>query len=242
MASIMGRYCTSLTLIKFVVGFCLFGFPALAEDTPPSMMQIEILEGSLAGAPPNANPRKITKGSVEVIKHFEKYVATAYDDPAGYCTIGFGHLIKKARCASIDLSSFQNGLSYAEAETLMMDDTIEARLAVQKHVTVSLNKWQYSALVSFVFNVGEGNFGKSTLLKKVNRGNFDEAQYEFQRWKYANGKVYRGLIRRRECEVALFLGKIRLAASGSLDPSSCVELGAAPANVDLTPIDIYIGE
>ncbi len=76
--------------------------------------------------------------------------------------------------------------------------------AVNNAVTVPLNQDQFDALVSFTFNLGEGNLKSSTLLKKVNAGDFAGAAQEFQRWNKAGGKVLPGLTRRRACEALLF--------------------------------------
>jgi lysozyme len=72
-------------------------------------------------------------------------------------------------------------------------------------VHVPLTQNQFDALVSFVFNLGVGNFRTSTLLKKLNAGDNDGAAQEFGRWIHAGGKALPGLVRRREAERALFL-------------------------------------
>lgn len=76
--------------------------------------------------------------------------------------------------------------------------------AVTRNVTVQLNQDQFDALVSFTFNLGEGNLKQSTLLKKVNAGDFAGAAKEFPRWNKADGKVLAGLVRRRASEALLF--------------------------------------
>jgi GH24 family phage-related lysozyme (muramidase) len=72
-------------------------------------------------------------------------------------------------------------------------------------VKVTLRQNQFDALVSFVFNLGAGNFAGSTLLKMVNASDFNNAAGQFIRWNRAGGKVLTGLTRRREAEAALFL-------------------------------------
>lgn len=84
-------------------------------------------------------------------------------------------------------------------------DLLRYEQAVDKLVKVPLNANQRGALVSFTYNLGEGNFGKSTLLKKVNAGDFFGAGKEFGKWNKAGGKVLAGLTSRREAERQLFL-------------------------------------
>ena len=80
----------------------------------------------------------------------------------------------------------------------------EFESAVQRLVKVELEQWQFDALVSFTYNCGEGNLQKSTLLKKVNAGDFDGAALEFHKWNKGGGKVLAGLVRRRASEALLF--------------------------------------
>lgn len=76
---------------------------------------------------------------------------------------------------------------------------------IKKYVTVDLNQNQIDALCSFIYNVGSGNFIKSTLLKKINQKDFTGAAEEFLKWNKAGGKVYDGLTKRRNSEKTLFL-------------------------------------
>jgi lysozyme len=85
-----------------------------------------------------------------------------------------------------------------------MDDLRESEQAVDYLVKVPLTDNQRGALVSFVFNVGAGNFRASTLLKKLNIRDYDGAADEFPRWNKARGKVLIGLKRRRADEAKLF--------------------------------------
>jgi lysozyme len=75
-------------------------------------------------------------------------------------------------------------------------------------VKAPINQNQFDALVSFVYNVGAGNFAKSTLLKKLNKADYQGAGDEFLRWNRGGGKVLNGLIRRRDAERSLFLTPI----------------------------------
>lgn len=95
--------------------------------------------------------------------------------------------------------------SLAECETRLLEDSSYAGRAVARHVQGKLTQEQYDALVSLVFNIGEGNFARSTLLKRLNAGQCRVAADEFRKWVYAGGKRLRGLVSRREAERALFL-------------------------------------
>jgi lysozyme len=76
---------------------------------------------------------------------------------------------------------------------------------VSRYVKSKINSNQFSALVSFAFNLGVGNLAKSTLLKLVNKNPSDPAiNLEFMKWNKANGKVLAGLTRRRQAESELY--------------------------------------
>jgi GH24 family phage-related lysozyme (muramidase) len=87
-------------------------------------------------------------------------------------------------------------------------DLHEAEEAVDRLVTAPLNQNEFDALVSFTFNLGEGNLKKSTLLKYLNQMRYEDAANEFPRWNRAGGQILPGLTRRREAEKRLFLEAI----------------------------------
>ncbi len=135
---------------------------------------------------------------LELIKKFEGCKLKSYLCPAGVPTIGYGHTygVKLDRTISIQ-----------EAEVLLDHDYQEAEDDVLEVVTVPLTDNQLGALTSFVFNLGKGNFGSSTLLKKINKGDFTGAANEFDRWIFSKGVKLNGLIARRAAEKELFLTK-----------------------------------
>lgn len=134
--------------------------------------------------------------ATDLIKHYEGLHLKAYVCPAGKLTIGYGHTKGVKRGDTI---------TEKDAEKYLRQDMKKAEQAVKKHVKVELTQCQYDALVSFVFNLGEGNFRKSTLLKLVNKGEFKKASHQFDRWIYAKGAPCKGLIKRRTSEKELFL-------------------------------------
>jgi lysozyme len=139
---------------------------------------------------------KTNEAGLTIIKFFEGFSAVPYLCPAGYMTIGYGHLIKK--------NEVFNEISTQEAEELLKKDLNHAEYWVNKLITRELNENQFSALVSFTFNFGSGALQASTLRTRINRDGFDDLEDEFMRWVHANGKKLNGLVKRREMEVKLF--------------------------------------
>ena len=134
-----------------------------------------------------------------IIKYCEGLRLTSYMCPAGKPTIGWGHTygVKLGRT-----------ISEAEAEVLLDHDYQQAEDGVLELVKVPLTDNQLGALTSFVFNLGQGNFSKSTLLRKINASDFAGAADEFDKWIYAtvNGikTKLNGLVVRRKLERSLF--------------------------------------
>ena len=132
---------------------------------------------------------------LDIIKQYEGCKLQAYLCPAGIPTIGYGHTygVKLGRT-----------ISQAEAEVLLDHDYHEALLGVESVVKVQLTEAQEGALVSFVFNLGIGKLQGSTLLKKLNQGDYKGAAGEFDKWVFAAGKKLNGLVARRAAERKLF--------------------------------------
>lgn len=147
---------------------------------------------------------KINKDGLELIKSFEGLELEAYKDAVGVWTIGYGHTAMAG--APVPVAGMK--LTEKEATDLLLHDLVKYEQPVKDYVKVSLNDNQYSALVSFVYNLGGGNFKSSTLLKKINNRDFAGAAEEFAKWNKAGGKVLKGLTRRRAAEKALFLKSV----------------------------------
>jgi lysozyme len=124
-----------------------------------------------------------------------------YQDSAGYLTVGVGHLVTPKEKAS---GVFAKGLTMQQALDLFHHDTAWAENDVSQRVTVPLTQHQFDALVSFVFNVGDGNFAKSSLLRLLNQGYYTAAGNQLPRWDHAGGKQVRGLTARRALELQLW--------------------------------------
>lgn len=216
-----------------------------AQEYFSPQSRVEDLQNPPMGATPNEAVRSLNRTAIELIKHFEGWFEDAYDDPAGYCTIGYGHLIELAKCSTIDLKNIEDGrfatkISLDVGEGVLDEDTRTARRAVSQLVNVDLTSDQFGALTSFVFNVGKGNFERSKLLRLLNRGEYDLAATQLRRWIFADGKEFRGLKDRRSCEETLFRSDLSLDDGEIFDRSKCQSFGAAPDGE--APVDIRVGE
>jgi lysozyme len=138
---------------------------------------------------------RINKEGLALIKSFEGCELRSYQDIVGVWTVGYGHT-KSAKPHML--------ITQDEAEELLQDDLEEFERGVERLVSVPLSAAQFSALVSFAFNLGVGALSRSTLLKTLNRGNYEGAALEFVKWNKAGGKVVNGLTRRRAAERDLF--------------------------------------
>ena len=143
---------------------------------------------------------KLNQKAIDLIKSFEGLELKAYKDAVNVLTIGYGH----TSMAGDPKVTPGMVITAQEAEAILVKDLQKYEGYVRQYVKVDLNDNQYGALVSFVYNLGPGNFKKSTLLKKVNTHDFTGAALEFAKWNKAGGKVLKGLTRRRAAEAALF--------------------------------------
>jgi lysozyme len=156
---------------------------------------------------------KTNQKGLDLIKKFEGFRATPYICPAGYATIGYGHVITDARGNQIrNLPTARRyepaawSAAYAEgrlsADLSWREERVTALL-----LGASVNENEFAALMSFAYNLGVAALAASTLLKKVRAGDKKGASAEFMRWVYAGRprKVLPGLVRRREAERKLFL-------------------------------------
>lgn len=143
--------------------------------------------------------RHITQDGLDLIKRFEGFSPIIYICPAGYPTIGYGHLVRDH-----EQDRYQQGITEQEAEDLLRRDVQGAERAVLRLIDVPLTDGQYDALVSFTFNLGAGALQRSTLRRKVNREQHVEVPKQLMRWVWAGGRKLKGLIRRREAEALIY--------------------------------------
>jgi lysozyme len=164
------------------------------------------LDSDRAALPEGFTVRPVSSKGLTLTKESEGFVPRLYNDPAGYCTVGYGHLIKKRPCDGTEPAQFRPDISSTQATDLLIEDMAQAKYAVMTRVRQSgrLSEGQYASLVDFAFNVGAANFARSSLLRLVNSRRFHEIPREWTRWILAGGKVYPGLVRRRQREIELF--------------------------------------
>ena len=145
--------------------------------------------------------RDISDQGFAIIREFEGFRANAYLDTGGVWTIGYG-TIKYP-----DGTKVKKGdtCTQGQAELWLKNDCQWVDACLDKHVKVSINQNQFDALASFIYNIGETAFVKSTMLKTLNAANFAGTASQFDRWVYDNGKAIKGLISRRAKEKELFL-------------------------------------
>ena len=143
--------------------------------------------------------RHITQEGMELIKQFESFQSQIYICPAGYPTIGYGHMVKAQ-----ERERFTVGITESDASALLQVDVAVAEYAVLRLITVPLTDGQFDALVSFTFNLGVGALQRSTLRRKINREEHADVPAEFMKWVWAGGKKLNGLVRRRQAEILLY--------------------------------------
>lgn len=149
-----------------------------------------------------AKPHGLSARGDEFIARFEGEVDHAYDDAAGHCTIGIGHLLSMSTCGASGHAG--ETITHARALDLLESDAAVAARAVKGDVKVPLNQAQTDALISFAFNEGTGSLAGSTLLRLLNAGNYGSVPKELMRWVYADGVKLPGLVARRHAEGQLF--------------------------------------
>lgn len=138
---------------------------------------------------------------VKLVETFEGLKLTAYLCPANVWTIGLGSTFypngQKVKQGDV--------LTKEQAYQLFKDTLGKYESAVTRNVTSALNQNQFDALVDFCYNLGDGNFKASTLLKKINANPTDPSiRAEFLRWNKAGGTVLNGLTKRRTAEADLY--------------------------------------
>lgn len=145
---------------------------------------------------------KANKATVDLVKHFEGFRAQAYQDSVGVWTIGYG----TTAAAGLGIAPRPGMvITEADAETYlhMALDKFAAQIAPA--ITAPINENEFGAFLSLAYNIGPSAFRKSSALKHFNAGHKDKVPDAIRLWNKAGGQVLRGLVRRRQAEVDLFL-------------------------------------
>ncbi len=149
---------------------------------------------------------RTSRAGLQLIEEYEGFVPALYDDAAGHCTIGYGTLVHRGPHKAADRREqpYLGGITHAEAEQLLRSHVEQIEGAIERLVKVALSQPQFDALVAFIYNVGLGNFCRSTLLHKLNSGDYAAVPRELQRFVYAGSKQLAGLVARRAREAELW--------------------------------------
>lgn len=153
---------------------------------------------------------RLSPNGLQHIKQSEGLRLTAYKDPApnGHLTIGYGHRLTDSELRTGKLFStgiaWKDGISEEQATELLKHDVQTAEEGVTRHTKVPLAQNQFDALASFAFNLGVRTFLESTLLRKLNQGDYASVPAELRKWVNAGGQRLPGLVARREAEIKMF--------------------------------------
>ena len=144
----------------------------------------------------------VSKNGLDLIKEFESFKSKPYLCPSQKATIGFGSTYyPDGKKVTLQDKEITEEKAFEILEYIANKDFGSN---INKVVKVPLNQNQFDALVSFAYNIGNGNFNSSTLLRWLNQGNYKEASMQLLRWDKSKGIVLNGLTKRRKAEKALF--------------------------------------
>lgn len=165
----------------------------------------------------------VSAKALEMLKHHEGVRTKPYRDVVALWTVGVGHLMYPEQAAlpnrknakpgytgpcredfAIKFEDFRE-FSMEEVDDILKRDLGRFERGVERLITAPLSQNQFDAIVSFSFNVGLGTLQRSTFRQKINRLDYEGAADEFLKYTMAGGKVFRGLVNRRNDERNLFL-------------------------------------
>lgn len=166
---------------------------------------------------------KTGRKGIELIKKYEGFRSHPYVCPAGVNTIGYGatYYLDGSKVKLTD-----KPITESEADELLVNMLPIYEQAVLRQVTSNINQNQFDALVSFTYNLGEGNLKSSTLLKRVNNDpNDKDVANQFMRWVKSNGIVLNGLTKRRNDEADLYFTPVVDKLIPDMTIDDAVEVG-----------------
>lgn len=141
---------------------------------------------------------KTSLEGIDLIKRFEGLRLTAYRCPAGIPTIGYGQTGPDIKLGMT--------ITEAQAEALLANALVKYEQAVEKYAGKA-HQNQFDAMVSLCYNIGVGNFSKSSVARLHKSGQYTGAASAFLLWNKAGGKILAGLVTRRKAERNLYLGE-----------------------------------
>jgi len=142
--------------------------------------------------------------AIRLIKTFEGFSPVVYICPAGFKTIGYGHVVLPE-----EEERFKKAITASEGEELLYHDLLRFQVAINRLIKIQIHDLMFQAILSFSYNVGVYAFRASTLRRLINEGAFEEAALQFPRWIYVGGRQLKGLLRRRIAEKKLFLKGVK---------------------------------
>ncbi len=155
----------------------------------------------------------VSEKAISMIKHHEGVRFKPYRCPAKLWTIGVGHVLypEQGKLPFNERDNFALRIedfrifTQEEVDRILKEDLRRFERGVLRYCPSGLTQGRFDALVSFAFNVGLGNLQRSGLRMKHNRGDFEAAAEEFLKWSKAGGKVLKGLLKRRQDEMSLYM-------------------------------------
>lgn len=181
---------------------------------------------------------KTSSNGIALICQFEGFENTAYLDSVGVLTIGYGH----TSMAGPPVVKSGMTITDQEGKDILALDLAKFEAMVLKCLMRSPSQNQFDAMVSLCYNIGEGNFSKSTVVRQFNAGDFEAAANGFSLWIHAGGKVLPGLVTRRGKEMVLFKTPSKSATAPSPIPAPTIPKPRLPmpAPYSLGPIAAFL--
>lgn len=178
----------------------------LITDADIRSALVHYLSNRKSGSGPALPSPTISKDLGELVSKFEGTTLKPYKNADGLVMIGSGHILTREERDSGKVTidgqpvDFQSGITESQARRLLEADLEATGVQVDNLVTVKLTPSQRETLISFAFQVGLSAFRGSTLLRKVNMGEFEEVPTQLRRWVREGGETVPGLVERRELE------------------------------------------
>lgn len=175
--------------------------------------------------------RRINAEGIALIKQWEGCRLEAYQDIGGVWTIGYGHT-----------KTAQPGMkiTQADAERLLREDLSNYEGSVASAVDVTLTDNQFAALVSWTYNIGVSAMRRSTLIKKLNAGDYASVPLELAKWNKVKGRVVPGLSNRRAAEAGLW-ARGEFVASRDIVPADTMSTATAATQTGTGKAAIGVG-
>jgi lysozyme len=145
---------------------------------------------------------KLSDAGLDFLTKCEGYSGKVYKDSAGKDTVGYGHLLT---AQDKKRGTYTEGIDEEQARDLLAADVGLATRAVDRYVRVELEQHQADVIICWCYNLGSGALRSSTLLKKINAGDFEAVPNELRKWVNSGGRRTAGLVKRREAEAQIWM-------------------------------------